>query len=403
MYLVSVEELKPGQILGQSLYNERSELLLAAGYRIDTSVISQLKKNGYQSVFITDQYTKYVLPQEIISNTLRLTANKQVVETYEQIRKKVDPSRRKVLQNLDPTGLKDRLRKDKMIRNMIGIYNIKKIVGDIVEEIIDNNVSFIAQLPLKSTSAREYQHAVDTTILSIVLGRFFDYQYKDLLALGTASLLHDIGKSVIPETRNVDSEGSAKDMEQFYREHPTYSMLLLRGSYPGSFKEQFTVHHHHEHLDGTGFPQGLTGLDSSPARKIRSNDSLIYQHAYILSVVNEYDILVSGLSGDAPLTPEAALHKLVKNAGTHWNSYVVQALIKLVDRYPVGMRVRIKRATTKKLQGYIGVVGKRNPNDPARPLLLLTHNALGNRIRPMKVDLSKEETIDIELFVPDVT
>lgn len=287
MYLADISRLNQGQVLGKSLYDENSKLLLAAGYKISDQIIKLLKKHGFRSVYVSDGLTDEITPEEVISASLRMTSNKLVIETYEEVRNHPSIRKNTALKTLDPEKLKARINDDPKLNHIIRMPEIKNIVENIMDDIISNNISMFAALPIKSDSGKDYEHAVDTTILCILMGRLFDYNWKDLYSLASSALLHDIGKAVIPQV-------SPKEQEVYYKEHPTYSMLLVQGNDPSGFSKHFTVHHHHEELGGEGYPQGLTAHDISPARRSPTNKSEIFHHAFILSVANYYDNLISG-------------------------------------------------------------------------------------------------------------
>lgn len=391
--MVSLENLEPGDMLGKSLYNEYSDLLLAAGYKLDSKLIELLKRYNFNYVFVMDSSTEDIVPEDVISEALRYIGQATVSQTYKEIQK--NP----VLQTLSHETVKSRLEKDPKFKHLIKMRKIRLLVGDLVEEILYNNVKIFAALPIKSDNAKEYQHALDTCLVSILLGQVFDYNLKELKVLGTSALLHDVGKIIYVKrsSRLPDDEEQMKQM--IIDEHPTYSMLILQSSDPSSYAEQLTVHQHHERLDGKGFPKGLTSVDMPPISRISKQGSQIYRHALILAVANRYDNLISGMVEEKQHTPDEALASMAEGAGTAWNPYVVKALHQVIQRYPVGSTVRIKRISSGDYIGFSGVVSKVNLNEPTKPELVLTHNALGKEIEPKRVNLILEKQLSIELVL----
>jgi HD-GYP domain-containing protein (c-di-GMP phosphodiesterase class II) len=293
----------------------------------------------------------------------------------------------------------DRLREDKKFGRLVKMRTVRTLVGNILEEILDNNVRIFVSLPVKSTSGHEYQHAIDTTLLSILLAREFDFSPKDMTELGTAALLHDIGKLIFVDSPDQDEETKESFKELLFTEHPTYSRLLLEGSEQYSYTEQLIVHQHHERLDGNGFPQGLRSINKPPSFHTTNKWAQIHKHALILAVANHYDNLLSGTEDGIHHTPKQALTIMIDQAGSAWNSHVIKALGNVVRRYPVGCPIIIKDNTSKTYIGYVGVVLENDMAEPDKPEVILTHNSLGAAINPIMFDLNKEEFVQIDLDI----
>ena len=393
MRILGINRLHSGDILGKSLYNEKSELLLAAGFRLDDEVINLVKKHGFNYVHIIDKATEGVVPEVIISDTLRHSAQVSMVDAFTTIQSNPE------MKTLDPENVKDRLKEGKKFGRLVKMRSMRNLVGNILEEILDNNVRIFVSLPVKSTTGHEYEHAIDTTLLSILLAREFDFSPKDLAELGTAALLHDIGKMIFVDSPDQDEEAKDNFKELLFKEHPTYSRLILEGSEQYSYTEQLIVHQHHERLDGTGFPQGLRSINKPPSFHTTNKWAQIHKHALILAVANYYDNLLSGTEDGTHYTPAQALEKMIGQAGSAWNSHVIKALGNVIRRYPVGCPIIIKDNTSKTYIGHRGVVSENDIAKPDNPEVILTHNTLGAAIKPIKIDLRKEKFVHIELDI----
>lgn len=393
MRILGINRLHPGDILGKSIYNEKSELLLAAGFRLDDEVIGLIKKHGFNYVHLIDKATEGIVPEVVISDTLRHSAQVSMVNAFDTIRS--NPA----MKTLDSTNVMQHLKEDKKIGRLVKMRSIRTLVGDIMAEILDNNVKIFVSLPVKSISGHEYEHAIDTTLLSILIAREFDFSPKDLTELGTAALLHNIGKLIFVDSPDQDEKEKETFKKLLIKEHPTYSRLLIEGSEQYSYTEQLIVHQHHERLDGTGFPQGLRSINKPPSFHTTNKWAQIHKHALILAVANYYDNLLSGTEDGKHYTPVQALAIMIDQAGTAWNSHVIKALGNVIRRYPVGCPIIIKDNTSKTNIGYVGVVSENDMAEPDKPEVILTHNSHGNAIRPQKINLREEQTVQIELDI----
>jgi putative nucleotidyltransferase with HDIG domain len=151
---------------------------------------------------------------------------------------------------------------------------------------------------------------------------------KELLRFAT--ILHDIGK--IGVERAALEAGEVETMEQrmFYQLHPLIGRSILA---PVEFLQSVTavVLHHHEHWDGSGFPEGLKGED-------------IPYDARLVAVVDAYDRLVHGPEGTDGIEPAVAFKAIERWAGTRLDPKLVEVFMKmrpeeiargaLVDRGP---------------------------------------------------------------------
>jgi diguanylate cyclase (GGDEF)-like protein len=141
---------------------------------------------------------------------------------------------------------------------------------------------------------------------------------EEIATARLASLLHDVGKLVVPD-EILRKPGSLNDEETvIMRRHPVDGSNMLTQvdslvrAVPG-------VRHHHEHFDGSGYPDGLAG-------------NRIPIVARILLVADAYDTMVSGRLYSDPMTPAAAIAELQRNAGTQFDPEVVTAFVHLMAR-----------------------------------------------------------------------
>lgn len=78
MHVVRVDNLKPGDVLGRTLYNDRRDLVLAAGYRFDRTLIRMLRDRKYTYVYVWDGVADDLSSHDVISEALTIAAKKSV-------------------------------------------------------------------------------------------------------------------------------------------------------------------------------------------------------------------------------------------------------------------------------------------------------------------------------------
>jgi putative nucleotidyltransferase with HDIG domain len=170
-------------------------------------------------------------------------------------------------------------------------------------------------------------HALNVTIISLLMGRSFGLPEAEMQDLGVGAMLHDIGKAELPERlRHVDDRLSPSELA-FYQEHVDHGLTHGRrmGLSAGAMQ---VIAQHHEHADGSGFPHGLaTERLSAPAR--------------IVALVNRYDNLCNPKLSAHALTPHEALALLFAQDRARVDTSILGAFIKMMGVYPPGSTVQL--------------------------------------------------------------
>ncbi len=283
-----LHELTPGLILGRSIYGFNGGLLLAKSQPLDDYFIGRLHGLGLPGVFIEAPGFESVEPPEIIEASLRHSTEKLLVDCFDQLTDLKLPETS--LQGM----LGANLTTHPEIYQSLQIGGLRQQVNQVVQELLEN---FSTQLPcllLKSQSQYQVQHAFDAMLVATLLGVNFRFLYKELRQLALATLLHDVGKSLLA----VNQEPNLGPDHPKYREHPTVGgMLVLQGA-DDLFNESAAIQQHHERQDGAGFPYGLKGEGKSPMQTRGYRSGSIYRFAEIVSVADAYDVLTSGAYQD---------------------------------------------------------------------------------------------------------
>jgi diguanylate cyclase (GGDEF)-like protein/putative nucleotidyltransferase with HDIG domain len=141
---------------------------------------------------------------------------------------------------------------------------------------------------------------------------------EETSALRLAALLHDIGKLAVP--RDVLCKPGPLDDDEWaqMRQHPTTAMHILSGM--GSLAAAIpTIIHHHEHFDGTGYPNGLAGDDIPLASRI-------------LLVADAYDAMTTDRPYRKAMSTVDAIEELERNSGSQFDPAVVEAFLRMLGR-----------------------------------------------------------------------
>jgi len=389
MRLCTVGEIEDGMILGKSIYQNGTKLLLGAGYRITPDIQERLVEKGYSHVYILDEGTDDIIPEDVISDEVRHHAQSRLADNVKKVQNTIrfqDMSREKALELLENGSLKD----------VNVTYGIRKIIDEILAEISAIGAEYFNSVMIKSKDTAFFDHSLNTTVLSIIIGRQYRYSKSEIRSLALGSFLHDIGKIIIEQLAEPEKQ-STKDL---YREHPTFGYLLVKNDGMVTPMESQTINQHHENQDGTGFPIGLTGNNLPPLpTNGRETKGKIFRFAEICAVANAYDNLCLNPFTKEKIAPNDVIKQMIDGAGTIFNRDIIQTLTKIITVYPVGAYVKIVNIIDPSLVGSYGVVAKINRNDLSRPVIIITTNKYKKKVRPIMIDTSKLKLIQLELVI----
>jgi len=377
-------------VLGKSIYESNNKLVLGSGYRITVAIKKKLVEKGYSHLYIMEKGTEDVIPEDIISDEVKAQAKKKISDKVDQIGdmlKFKEVSSRKIYQMLNEGYLK----------NINITQEMRKVVEDILDDLTAAGASLMSSMLFKSKNEYQMDHAINTTVLAILIGKKYKFTRAELLDLAVGAFLHDFGKLIIEK---MNQSTNAETSEILMKEHPTYGYLLVSNSRNASPIVSQIINQHHENQDGSGYPLGLAGQNLPPLKDVkRASKGTIYRLAEIVSVADTYDRLMSNPKTEEKLSPVDAIKYLVVNSGKVYNKNIINVFTEIIPHYPVGSYVRIKYVIDPGLVGCRGVVAKINKKHLNKPVIILLHDKLSRRIAPKKFDTSKIKNIELELIL----
>lgn len=190
----------------------------------------------------------------------------------------------------------------------------KKVVNDLVTSVLDDDFAIKSLMCIATHDYYTHTHSINVSIYALSLGTFLGMSKKELEELGEAALIHDLGKSKIdPEI--INKKGFLTDDEfKEIKKHPTYGHSLAFKLGVKNKNILDGIKYHHEKMDGSGYPLGLSG-DKIPL------------NARIVAICDIFDALTSQRSYKKALTSFEAL-KLMK---TEMNKHLdVRLLNKMI-------------------------------------------------------------------------
>lgn len=168
-------------------------------------------------------------------------------------------------------------------------------------------------------------HSERVTHMALIVGEAMDLTDRELSTLHYGGILHDIGKIGIAEGI-LNKSGSLTSSEyQIIQRHPEIGEEIV-ASIPFLRRALPLIRHHHERLDGKGYPDGL------------ANDRIPLP-VKILSVCDAFDAMNSDRPYRKALPLEVSLKELKDKMGTQFDPEVVHVFLRLVQNDPVGFTV----------------------------------------------------------------
>lgn len=393
MRISSLKNLPDGAVLARPIFDESMHLLVNKGIVLNLELMNKLQGRGFKYIYIQEDGTEEIEIEEPVSLDVSRRVAAEMDNTFYQMRK-ISPAEKTTLK-----AVADRLTLNDKFQHLAPKGSFRKNVIKMVEDIFYRNKPTIGSFSLSMLGTNPLSHAMDVTILSILLGKRFHYELKSLISLATVSLLHDCGMQFTPEICDKPSHLYDKDEKQMYFRHPRIGYEALEYLKGFSPVETQTVLQHHENQDGSGFPTGLKGDNEPPYDNRRGKRGHIFRWAEIITVVDRYINYCSGDLTEIPVAPPKAITTLIQESGTILNSAIVKEFNKILNVFPKGAMVKVADARDSAIIGYEGVVSKENPAYMDRPQIILLRSKKGTKLKPTLVDLSKDKNARLELLL----
>lgn len=398
MRRLEVNQLEEGMILGAPIVDAEGVVeLLSRGTRLTKRHIALITQMGPMDVFVLDyedeETEDIVMDVEGIAKKAEADGNtfdlEKLINDLSEIEQQIyEPAPRSVVNaNMEVNILtgefdlpidvrhKEVIEDNKKIftqiqeEGVLDLNRIRKNVEETLPDMVRNNDVLKRLNQLKASDDYTFHHSMRVSILATMIGKWLGYSQEELVELGEAGLLFDIGKLNIPEFILKKPSQVNPDEYELIKKHAQFSYSILLKTRGVSSNIKYAALHHHERMDGSGYP-------------LRLRESQIHDFAKIIMVCDVFDALITDRPYKKGISPILAADYLSWSAGKLFDSKVCYVFIKKLSEYYLGKWVKLSN-------GQEGTIVFIDGNYPTRPLV-----RVGNDF----VNLIKDRSINVEFL-----
>lgn len=241
----------------------------------------------------------------------------------------------------------------------VNVAKVRENIEELIDSAFRNRDAALALLKLKFYDEYIFTHSLNVAVLAIGMGFHMNLTRADILNLGMGAMLHDLGKTGVP-LAILNKKGRLTDEEyNTIKGHPLIGARLLEKHQEVPPQTIDLTRHHHERIDGSGYPDGLSGDEL--------NSMLT-----ITSLSDVYDALSSDRIYHKGLLPHEALKTIFALRDKQFNRLWIERFVQCLGIYPAGTLIQLN-------SGEIGVVSSINRSMLLRPVIRPIFDRFGRR------------------------
>ncbi len=391
MNKIKTVNLREGMVFTKSVYIDLNNMLVTPGQAISKSDIERLKKwdiievetagelvvqknSNLKSIQDVNRKEKELqnLVEQQNNNRKNRPKKQQVLVDKTKI---AIPLKINNLQSVKEIADKFRFWNEYLVElydslkvgETIDLSSVRILVEDMIETVTVNQEKVLEKTVADLEIDEMVSHAVNCTVLSIIIGTGLKMEKTMVMNLALGSLFIDVGMFNVPYSIINKKEALNEEERKKVHAHPVYGYkkLVQQNGFPLDAGK--VVLEHHEQLTGKGYPRGLKDQNISIFGKIGA-------------LVDAYDAMTKKRTYRNQLISYEAMRVLISSGGTKYDQNVLKVFLQKIGVYPVGSVVQLNN-------NCIGKVIKANSNLPMRPDVLIVRDEFGDF--PFEEDIVK--------------
>ena len=328
MRIVPTKLAPKDAVLAEALYTSEGRILVKEGVVLTPNLIEKINQNSIFSVYIQDIHSTGEVAK-LVNPVLRQKGYllvKRIFDAASNTKKDGTPAPMSIFEMMP---------------------DLSKLMEDVLYEMTGFKDKQLEYIDIKNVNSYLYSSAINVALLSVLTGWELGLSQEMIDNLFLCGVFHDIGLSMLPKEVLYKKEPLTFDDKRHILHHPTIGYEYLKDKNFLSAYVKATAYGHHEHLDGSGYPNRKSGTD-------------IHMLTQIVGIADIFDAMTSDRPYRQALPVNEALEFLMSTASNHYDSQIVKAFIKKINPYPIGSLVKLST-------GQIAVVRHVSPEMPMRP------------------------------------
>lgn len=336
-----VADLEPGMVTAAEVRTKRGQLIINQNVPLTHSLIARMDFYGIEHVLIletevsVDSAEENAVPVEpeeppkpAPAPVATVSYSQKVKRTPEFKKFQIDFSLRlKDLQDCFAEYIESggTVNKQELLDNVASLIGSHQTTIDIFDMLHN----------MRQINDSTYAHSLNVALISRMIGRWLHFSKEELDTLTLAGLLHDIGKTKIPdEILNKDSKLTDEEFN-LIRQHPQFGYDLLKKQPLDSHIKKAALMHH-ERCDGSGYPMGLTQDE-------------IDDYALIIAIADVYDAMTAARAYRSPLCPFQVIAEFEKDGLQKYKPKYILTFLEHIAATYQNNRVMLNDGTTAKI------------------------------------------------------
>jgi HD-GYP domain-containing protein (c-di-GMP phosphodiesterase class II) len=352
MRRIRISDLKVGQKLGKTIYDDIGRVLLRKDTILSATFIEKLAHLGLTSLFIEDAFSEGIYPEEMVSETLSI----EIQNEYRDMVKKF------------------------IIKGRMDYGGLLKSVSNVLDEVLENKNVMMSVSDIRSKDEFLFAHSMSVCVLATHMAMKMGYTQSRVRDISVGAMLHDVGKLKLIKDRNLKMEQFNTLEKEVKKTHTRQGYDLLGEMIEIGPVSKVMALLHHENCDGSGYPMGFT-------------KDKIHESARLLAICNDFDNMVTGNSSFGEMPVHKAVEYLLHSVDKY-DQDMVKVFVENLSYYPNGTPIETN-------DGRIGMVMKQNKGNPLKPVIrVIMENAKTVVDTPYVLDLMDEQNTFIFRTVP---
>lgn len=272
------------------------------------------------------------------------------------------------------TSFLDNVLKEIRAQKAVNTTSAAHVVDGLVRSVKLNLNASLWLNSLKARHEHSANHCTNVGVVSLAFAHHLGYSGQKLIDIGIGALLHDVGLMRLP-VRLLDKPGKlTPEEEKELQEHAEQGERLIKRSETASSTVLNVVRHHHERVNGRGYPDGLSGRQ-------------VPEEAMIVALADIYDAMTTERPYKTPSSPHGSMNVIRRLADSDFPPQLVQEFMTCIGIYPISTLVQLNN-------GSVALVVGHTRKTRLRPEVMLLKNGKGQTYRDWPlVDLDRLDNV----------